>query len=203
VPLCDIPVNTSKSAPAQLVLSRISCVRGDRLLFAGLDLRLGPGEAAVATGPNGAGKSSLLRICAGLLAPAAGRVEVTGRIALDAETAALDRDLPLARALALWARLDGAGAAAVAAGLAAMGLDLLADVPVRLLSTGQRRRAGLARVVAGGAAVWLLDEPANGLDAAALDRLAAAMAAHRAAGGIVLAASHVPIGLADAREVRL
>jgi heme exporter protein A len=87
--------------------------------------------------------------------------------------------------------------------MAPMGLDRLADVPVRMLSTGQRKRATLARVIASGAPVWLLDEPANGLDADGQERLAAAMAAHRAQGGAVFAATHQPIGLDDGQELVL
>ena len=84
-----------------------------------------------------------------------------------------------------------------------MGIGPLAEVQVRMLSTGQRKRAALARVIAGGAPIWLLDEPGNGLDAMALGSLAAAMTAHRAAGGIILAATHQPLGLGDAREISL
>ena len=188
---------------SSLILEDIACMRGGRLLFEGLNLALGPGDAAVATGPNGIGKSSLLRLAAGLLTPAAGRVARDGAVALAAEAAALDTRLPLARALLFWARIDGGGPADVTRGLAAMRLEPLSEVPVRLLSTGQRRRATLARVVAADAPIWLLDEPGNGLDAESLDRLAGAMAAHRAGGGIVLAASHQPLGLDDACEVAL
>lgn len=155
------------------------------------------------TGPNGAGKSSLLRLAAGLLRPAAGEIEHFGGIALAAEQAALDTDATLAGALGFWARLDGTGPAEVERALDAMALAPLAPVPVRLLSTGQRKRATLARVIAGRAAIWLLDEPGNGLDTASLERLAAAMAAHRARGGIVLTATHQPLGLDDARRIAL
>lgn len=186
----------------RLAFDQVTCFRGGRLLFENLSLTLAPGEGMVVTGANGVGKSSLLRIAAGLLAPAAGRVERDGGVALSAEAAALDEDKSLFAALAFWARLDGQKDATVAAALAAMGLARIADVPVRLLSTGQRRRATLARVIASGAGIWLLDEPASGLDVASIDELAAAMAGHLAAGGVVLAASHQPLGL-EMRELAL
>jgi heme exporter protein A len=182
-----------------LALRGVSCIRGGRLLFEGLDLTLEGGEAAVATGPNGAGKSSLLRIAAGLLRAAAGEVKC-GPAALADEGLALDAKLSLGKALAFWARLDGRDPAV---GMEAMGLARLAEVPVRMLSTGQRKRAALARVLSSGAPLWLLDEPANGLDDEGRERLAAAMAGHRGRGGAILAASHQPLGLPDAREVRL
>ncbi|PTQ10820.1 heme ABC exporter ATP-binding protein CcmA [Sphingomonas oleivorans] len=190
-------------SPAGLSFEAISCLRGNRLLFEDLSFALGPGAALMIRGPNGAGKSSLLRIAGGLLAPAAGRVVRSGDMAFTSEAAALDERLPLADALHFWARIDGRGRNDVDRGLEAMGLGPLDQVPVRMLSTGQRRRAALARVIAGKAAIWLLDEPANGLDTASLDRLAAAMTAHRAEGGIVLAASHQPLGLDDPQELAL
>lgn len=185
-----------------LALRGVACLRGGRLLFEGLDLALAAGEAALVTGPNGIGKSSLIRIAAGLLAPAAGRIEREGACALMAEAAALDPELPLRAALGFWAGLDGRRDA-IGAALAAVDLADLAPVPVRMLSTGQRRRAALARVVASAAPIWLLDEPANGLDAASVALLEGLIARHRAAGGIVLVATHLPIALPDARAVRL
>src|SRR5688572_6856573 len=163
--------------------SGLALVRGGRLLFEGLDLELKAGEAMLVAGPNGSGKSSLIRLVAGLLKPNAGRLE-RAEAALADEGLALDRELPLGRALAFWKgpRLTEA--------MKAFHLDELAHVPVRMLSTGQAKRARLARVMASEAKLWLLDEPLNGLDHDGRDRLGAALAAHRSQGGSVVAASH-------------
>jgi heme exporter protein A len=166
--------------------------RGGRLLFEGLDLKLGPGEALHVTGPNGSGKSSLIRLAAGLLRAEAGRVDRTA-LALSDQALALDRELPLRRALGFWAHLGGT-AVKLDAAMDAMGLAEFVDVPVRLLSSGQAKRASLARVAASSASLWLLDEPLNGLDTDGAERLEALVARHRTSGGAVLAASHTPIG---------
>jgi heme exporter protein A len=163
----------------------VTCRRGGRLLFEDLDLELGPGEALQVVGPNGSGKSSLIRLAAGLLRPERGRVEA-GPLALADDNLALDRELPLGRALGFW----GGG---VAEGMEAVGLAELRDLPVRLLSAGQRKRAALARVSSSGAPLWLLDEPANALDSASVERLAALIERHRAGGGAVLVASHAQL----------
>lgn len=187
-----------------LTLAGLAGARGGGTLFADLDLTLAAGGAALVTGPNGAGKSTLLRIAGGLLAPAAGRVERTGRVAWLGEAAALDGERTLAQALAFWAQLDGADVAErTVRGLAAFGLTELGEVPVRFLSTGQRRRAALARVVASRADLWLLDEPANGLDAASVTALEAAIAGHRDGGGAVLVATHQPLALPGAQALVL
>ncbi|HYZ47308.1 MAG TPA: heme ABC exporter ATP-binding protein CcmA [Sphingomonas sp.] len=180
----------------------VAVLRGGRLLFERVSFVLGPGAAAVVTGPNGAGKSSLIRVAGGLLGAAAGRVVRDGGVALADENAALDRELPLAQALQFWARLDRR-ADALGQAMEAMGLAHLAPVPVRMLSTGQRKRAALARVIASGAPIWLLDEPTNGLDGEAIGRLEQACAAHQAAGGIILAATHQPLRLRSAQSVSL
>ena len=178
-----------------LSVERAALVRSGWLLFEGLDLSLAAGEGAHVTGPNGSGKSSLIRMVAGLLAPSAGRIE-RASVALVDEGLALDRELALGRALAFW------GGPRLAQALTAFDLDRLAEVPVRLLSTGQAKRARLARVMASDARLWLLDEPLNGLDRDGVARLDAAIAGHRASGGAVLAASHVALGGAW-REVTL
>ena len=185
-----------------LSFAGVTGARGGRALFRDLSFVLGAGEALWVQGPNGVGKSTLVRIAAGLLPPSAGAIERNGAVALLAEAAALDASVTLGAALGFWAGLDGARDQLDAA-LAAMGIETLANVPVRMLSTGQKRRAAIARVIASGAPLWLLDEPANGLDAASLDRLAAAIAVHRGAGGAVLVASHVAVALPDARVVTL
>lgn len=188
---------------AQLSCQGLACVRGGRVLFRGVSLSLAPGQALHVTGPNGLGKSSLIRVLAGLLPAYAGTVSVAGRMALADERAALDLGQPLARALAHWCQLDGADLAAIPGALAAVDLAHLADVPVRFFSTGQRKRALLARIILSRAPIWLLDEPANGLDSASIARLGAVIAAHRADGGIVLAASHQPLPMDDALALPL
>jgi heme exporter protein A len=170
---------------ALLRFESVALRRGGRLLFEGLDLALGPGEALQIVGPNGSGKSSLLRLAAGLLRAERGHVE-RSPVALADAAAALDRELPLRRALGFWA-------ASPDQALEALGLSELAPVPVRLLSSGQLKRATLARVAASGAPLWLLDEPLNALDSDGAERLAVLVAQHRSSGGAVLAASHQPL----------
>lgn len=180
----------------------LACRRGDRLLFEGLSFAVAPGGALHLEGRNGSGKSSLLRIIAGLLAPVDGAVTGGGARAYLGHDVALKPRMRLGTELAHWARLDG-GMARLAAAMAAMNVAVLADLPCRHLSSGQRRRAGLARVLASGAGLWLLDEPTAGLDAASSALLAEAMATHRAGGGMIVAAVHGDIGLDAPQIVRL
>jgi heme exporter protein A len=168
-----------------LRFEQVALRRGGHLLFEWLDLALGPGEAVQVMGPNGSGKSSLIRLAAGLLRADQGRVERSA-LALADDKLALDRELPLGKALGFWG-------GAVAEAMEALGLAHLAEVPVRLLSSGQGKRATLARVAASGAPLWLLDEPLNALDSDGAARLATLIAGHRHVGGAVLAASHQPL----------
>ncbi|NIJ37285.1 heme exporter protein A [Sphingopyxis panaciterrae] len=184
-----------------LRLTGVACIRGDRLLFEDLSLMLNRGDALWLRGPNGAGKSSLIRLAAGLLRPAAGMIERRERRALIDEAAALDPEMPLRRALDFWARIDTVDGHTVDRAMEEMALASLAEVPVAMLSTGQRKRAAMVRVIASGAPIWLLDEPANGMDDAAQARLAAAIAKHRANGGALLLASHFALGITDLAEL--
>lgn len=178
---------------ARLAAKDIACRRGERLLFAGLSFELGAGEALQLRGANGTGKTSLIRILAGLTRPLDGRVERAGTIGLVDERLALDEHVPLGEALQFWERLDRAGNTSSAH--AAMELGELLDVPVRYLSTGQRKRAALARLLNAGRAIWLLDEPLNGLDGNARLRVEQQIMQHCGGGGICVVASHQPIAL--------
>ena len=189
-----------RQTPPILAFDDVACIRGGRTLFEGVSFTLAAGAALIVSGPNGVGKSSLLRVAAGLLGASAGTVALSGRIALADEQTALEPALPLERALDFWSMIDGGNSAAA---LAAVDMAHLARVPVRMLSTGQRRRATLARVLTTNADVWLLDEPANGLDATAVTMLEGLIAIHRLHGGIVVVATHQPLALADAQSLVL
>lgn len=174
----------------------LSCVRGDKLLFRGLDFALAPGQAGLVAGPNGVGKSSLLRLIAGLLKPYSGQIHTPQSIALCDDRMALDENLPLQTALRFWAHLDGKNMQNNAAAMAAAGISHLAEVPIRYFSTGQRQRARLARTFLSAANLWLLDEPANGLDTASVELLGRSLQAHLDRGGMILAASHIALPIA-------
>ena len=202
-------------AAADLAGENLACRRGERLVFQGLDFRLPAGGALILSGPNGSGKSSLLRILATLLDPAAGRLswggapvagDSAGYRALIHYVGHLDGVKPALNPremLLFWAALRGAARPAVDVALAAFALEPIADWPCRWLSAGQRRRLALARLIAAPAPVWLLDEPTAALDSDGEARLAAAIKAHRAAGGRVAVATHQPIAIEGAAPLVL
>ena len=185
----------------RLVAKDLACRRGERLLFRGLSFACAPGDALLVAGANGIGKSSLIRMLAGLLRPIGGSVASEGAIGLVDERLALDPNLPLGQALRFWERLDDCVAPARAHEI--LQLEPLLDVPVRYLSTGQKKRAALARLLNRSCPIWLLDEPLNGLDTQAQASFEALIARHCAAGGIALVASHQGIALPDPARVEL
>jgi heme exporter protein A len=181
-----------KSVECRLKAVDLACRRGDRVLFSGLSLKVEPGGACHIVGANGIGKSSLIRILAGLAAPWLGSVECEGDVGLIDDRLGLDPRLPLGHALRFWAQIDDYDSMSPSARL---GLSDLLDVPVRYLSTGQRKRAALARLIAQAAPIWLLDEPLNGLDRAAAELTMTLATEHLAAGGICIVASHQSFAL--------
>lgn len=206
-------------AAAVLRADRLECVRGERCLFQELSFELGPGECLHVAGPNGAGKTSLLRILAGLLAPAHGSVRWRGReivrareefgseLAFVGHLNGIKDDLTVTENLRLDAALRGADAGAPAAldALRQLRLEEYAEVYVRHLSQGQKRRAALARLCsATPACLWILDEPFNALDADSATVLRALLEARLAAGGIVVLTAHQPVELpAGSRRLQL
>jgi heme exporter protein A len=196
----------------RLVAHDLACVRGGRQVFQGVTFAVSAGEALLVTGPNGAGKSSLLRLVAGLLRPEQGRLELTGsdpELTIGEQTHyvghqdALKPSLSVHENLAFWTDFLGGGSAKGDAALTAVGLGGLAHLPAAYLSAGQRRRLSLARLIALERPLWLLDEPTSALDTAGQSMLADLVRAHLAGDGLVLAATHGPIGVDGTKELRL
>jgi heme exporter protein A len=196
----------------QLRADELACNRGGRSVFQGLSFSLGAGEAIVVTGRNGTGKSTLLRVIAGLLRIAAGRLTLDGG-APDTPVAeqahylghqdALKPSLTVAENLRFWTEFFGAEHVAAGPALDAVDLSPLAGLPAAYLSAGQRRRLSIARLIAAPRPIWLLDEPTSALDAPSQKRLAELMRDHLSGGGMIVAAAHGPIGLERAREIKL
>jgi heme exporter protein A len=194
----------------------VRCVRGGREVFSGLDFEASSGEAVAVTGPNGAGKTSLLRLIAGLLPLADGSIALEGgeaELTLPEQAHYLGHRDALKPALSVMENLcfwrDFLGGAAFDAAeslatesLAAVGLDHAVRLPAAYLSAGQRRRLSIARLLAVRRPIWLLDEPTSALDAAGQSLFATLMGDHLSRGGLIVAATHTPLGLA-ARELRI
>lgn len=184
-----------------IVAEGLACARAGRVVAEGMRFALPPGRALAVLGPNGVGKSTLLRTLAGLSLPAAGSITGLPPLAFLGHADGLKAGLTVREQVAFMARLHGSDAADEAIG--AYALDDLADVPVRMLSAGQRRRAALASVLATAAPLWLLDEPTTALDDRAVARFGQVAARHLSFGGMIIAATHAPLPIADAISLRL
>ncbi len=190
----------------RLVADSLSVFRGDRLVLDRIGFSVAAGGAILLLGPNGAGKSTLLRAVAGLKRLDGGRLlfdgsdEFFGRVAYLGHLDGIKPGLSAAENLRFAALVAGR---AIEPALAALGLTALAGLPARMLSAGQKRRLALARLSVSGAPLWLLDEPTLGVDTASVAAFGALLATHRQGGGIVLAATHLPLPLPDAMELRL
>src|SRR5262245_15673232 len=196
----------------RLKATDLACIRGGRQVFSGISFAIQAGEALVITGPNGAGKSTLLRLLAGLLRPLAGTLAFEGgdpELTLPEQAHYLGHQDALKPALSVtenldfWARFLGGRSMDRTTPLANVGLAGIAGLPAAYLSAGQRRRLSIARLIAVKRPIWLLDEPTAALDTAAQAMLAALMAEHLSGGGLIIAATHGPIGVEPAAEVKL
>ncbi len=190
-------------------------MRGERLVFEDISFSIKQGEALVLRGPNGSGKTTFLRLIAGLLRREAGHLSWRGTdVAEDPEAwraelcfvghlDGIKSLFTVAENVSFWARLAGKGDLRIGEALDRFGLADLSDVPARFLSAGQRRRVGLARLVAAPVPVWLLDEPTVSLDVESVATLAGVMKEHRAAGGLIIAATHADLNLDDVKTLAL
>jgi heme exporter protein A len=202
----------STAAHMRLVGEDLACTRGGREIFAGLNFSVEGGQGLIVSGPNGVGKTSLLRIAAGLLAAANGRIvlengdpeqTVSEQAHYLAHRDALKSSLSVLENLRFWTEYLGNAAMQLRGALEAVELERLAHFPAGYLSAGQRRRLSIARLIAVRRSIWLLDEPTAALDTAGEARLAELMQAHLASGGIVVAATHGPLRLEPACELKL
>jgi len=195
----------------RLDVENLACIRGERRIFSDLSFALAPGDALLVTGRNGAGKSTLLDLLAGRLTPASGvvRLSEAGDRALPeclhyvGNRDALKPALTARENLAFARDFLGCPALSAPEALEAVGLAHAAGLPVAYLSAGQRRRIALARLLVAHRPLWLLDEPTSALDAASQETLRRLMEEHRQGGGIIIATTHAPLSLKDAKEIRI
>ncbi len=199
------------SKPVRIVVNNLACRRSGRLGFDNVSFTLSGGEALVVTGRNGAGKSSLLALLSGRLRPDAGAIDVEGigdaglmeRLHLVGHRDGLKTALTAEENLGFARDLLGDPGLLPREALGAVGLGHAAPLPVAYLSAGQRRRVALARLLVAHRPLWLLDEPTAALDAASQDILLRLMTAHLSGGGLIVAATHAPLGIDGAKELRL
>ncbi|MGX5843259.1 heme ABC exporter ATP-binding protein CcmA [Mesorhizobium sp. ArgA1] len=197
----------------RLIADNLGGERGGETVFSGIGFALEKGQALVVTGPNGSGKSTLLRVIAGLLPKAQGDVRIEGGGEAFATIAsachylghlnAMKTALSVAENLRFWRDFNGDGQLGVEEALETVGLGGIGHLPFGYLSTGQRRRSAIAKLLVSHRPLWLLDEPTAGLDKASEERFAGLMTRHCADGGIVVAATHLPLGIEGTGELRM
>lgn len=202
----------------RLIAENLGGERGGDTVFSGIGFALDDGQALVVTGPNGSGKSTLLRVIAGLLPVAQGSVKIEGAMKIEdggeafpsiasachylGHQNAMKPALSVAENLRFWRDFNGHGQLDVEEALETVGLGGIGHLPFGYLSTGQRRRAAIAKLLVSHRPLWLLDEPTAGLDKASEGRFAGLMTRHCADGGMIVAATHLPLGL-DGAELRM
>jgi heme exporter protein A len=196
----------------RLIVSELACERGGRVLFSGMGFAVESGGAALLTGPNGAGKTSLLSILAGLSMPLAGEARLEDARGEEADLSeeahlighrdGLKSQLLVSENLGFSQAMLGSPSLSPKAALAALGLEHVLDLPCAYLSAGQRRRVALARLLVSRRPLWLLDEPTAALDSASRALLTKLLGDHLAAGGLLVAATHEPLGI-EAAEIRI
>ncbi|SIT57732.1 heme exporter subunit; ATP-binding component of ABC superfamily [Mesorhizobium prunaredense] len=197
----------------RLIAENLGGERGGETIFSGIGFVLEKGQALIVTGPNGAGKSTLLRVVAGLLPVAAGRLLIEGGAEDFPSVAsachylghqnAMKTALSVAENLRFWRDFSGADFLSAEQALAMVGLDGIGHLPFGYLSTGQRRRAAIAKLLVSRRPLWLLDEPTAGLDKASEERFGGLMREHCSEGGIIIAATHLPLGIEGAQGLAM